>query len=255
MKSLINKANHICKQLAIASMATSEYVVSWQQTQDTTVIDNIIKFLKISMEITITAADFDECVYSDFLAAGFKEYDEPNDKGEVLLLLPIWLYPFLAQDVKLDRLGLADGARKRKTVAEIGTAIEHIDGLSFYGVTVVQSDTRSSLRDTYVNTQITLGNLCAHYLKLGWDIDVRNLRIGGDKSWAMYGGKWVEVKVVPDINYSVDNELLRFYSDHIPALHQPIDMSITQDSKVTIANREMRRAYDDYRFYGIDDSQ
>ena len=138
MTSLVNKSHHISQFLAHAVMQGDAYRSDWSPEYRLDKIEEAITMLKEEPTVLITAEDISNATEVDFRVAGFGAWDEPDINGQVLMLVPLWIHPFIEQTLFANSISYLDGTEP-KTLAEID--LDHRDGYTAYGFLVNAAET------------------------------------------------------------------------------------------------------------------
>ena len=113
---------------------------------------------------------------------------------------------------------------------------------------MLDPETDDTLLTKYMNAAIDLGTVCSKYLKIGWNVHLKDLRIGPGINAVRYNGVWVDIKIITDTRHGSADVVLSFCSDHIPELHMPTRVVITDGSEVRLAYNLMTRAYENWKY-------
>ena len=133
MTSLVNKSHHITQFLAHAVMQGDAYRNHWSPVYRLDKIEEAVVTLKEEPTVLITAEDISSATEMDFRVAGFSAWDEPDINNQVLMLVPLWIHPFIEQSLFTNSISYLDGTEP-KTLAEID--LDHRDGYTAYGFLV-----------------------------------------------------------------------------------------------------------------------
>lgn len=100
MKNALKKQMAITNTLSSVAVTGFVYDKHWGVDYRCKKVDKTIEALRHSS--LITNEDLDECDRNDLNTMGFLSWsDEPNINGDLLMLIPMTLYPFLPKDLKV----------------------------------------------------------------------------------------------------------------------------------------------------------
>ena len=144
MITLVTKSNHISQFLAHAVMQGSIYRNHWSPNYRFDKIEEAVVTLKEEPTVLITAEDISSATEMDFRIAGFSAWDEPDINNQVLMLVPLWLHPFIEQSLFVYSISYLDSTEP-KTLADID--LDHRSGYTAYGFLVDAAEVVESSGD------------------------------------------------------------------------------------------------------------
>lgn len=132
MTTLVIKARHIAEQ--ISTTAVQGYLYHKPSADEYRVrqIYTVISELTESKECVINLEDIEGATLQDFQVAGFRVWDEADLNGKVLVLIPIWLFPFLDKTLSVSSISYLDNDKAR-TIVDLGKDLDSRDGALAYG--------------------------------------------------------------------------------------------------------------------------
>lgn len=139
MSTLSIKAKHVV--INLASMAVQGHVYKlkpsgsgWSNDFRASQIDDLISDLKETEGNIITEEDIKSSTKAELVEVGFRAWDEPED-GKLLMLIPIWLQPFITPDLEVKSFGSKGNVDAE--VYKLGKVdLDHRGGLIAYGVEI-----------------------------------------------------------------------------------------------------------------------
>lgn len=132
MKTLKQTVDRIYSQTMLAVITGYEYSGNWSNDDRVSEIDETIKLIIQSSNTTITCEMLDTATHDELVDVGFKRWNKVDVNGNVLLLMPIALLPFVDKNYQVSSISYLGDTHVTKAIRDIDN--DHRGGILAYGI-------------------------------------------------------------------------------------------------------------------------